>query len=673
MLFGLYGSAPFRGFRFYTFFTFESLAWVAQKHTGAPKGRHSPEDSMKPLSSEKGDKRLPALVLAAIGVVYGDIGTSPLYAIKECFGGEHAIPVTQETVFGVLSLLFWAILIIVSIKYLVFVLRADNDGEGGILALMALALRGIGNSKGRWWIAALGMFGAAMFYGDGMITPAISVLSAVEGLEVATPWFSQYVLPITLVILFILFFFQRHGTAVVGKLFGPITTVWFVTLAVLGIYHIAQAPEILYAFSPHYGFRFALSYGWHAFIVLGSVFLAVTGAEALYADMGHFGAKAIRIAWFGLAMPSLLLNYFGQGALILQAPESIKNPFYMMAPQWGVLPLVVIATFATVIASQAVITGAFSLTRQAILMGYCPRMKIVHTSDQEIGQIYIPAVNWMLLVSVAGLVLYFRKSGSLAAAYGIAVTTTMVITTFLAYIVMSRVWRWNKVAVVTGVALFLLVDIAFFSANAIKISEGGWFPIAIGALAFVLLSTWKRGRAILLERLSGEAIPVDIFLESLRRAAPKAIEGTAVFMSSSKIGIPHAFLHNLKHNKALHQRNVILTISFADIPFVEENARIKIDRLGDAVWRIEANYGFKESPNIAEIFGLCEKYHKMVFDMMETSFFLTHEILIASKVQNMAIWRKKLFAMLARNATKPTDFFGIPTNRVVELGAAVEL
>jgi KUP system potassium uptake protein len=628
---------------------------------------------MNPSSSENGDKRLPALVLAAIGVVYGDIGTSPLYAIKECFGAEHGIPVTQETVFGVLSLLFWALLVIVSIKYLVFVLRADNDGEGGILALMALALRGVSNAKGRWWIAALGMFGAAMFYGDGMITPAISVLSAVEGLEVATPWFSQYVLPITLVILFVLFFFQRHGTAVVGQLFGPITCVWFVTLAVLGVYHIAQTPEILSALSPHYGFRFALTYGWQAFIVLGSVFLAVTGAEALYADMGHFGAKAIRIAWFGLAMPSLLLNYFGQGALILQAPESIKNPFYMMAPEWGVLPLVVIATFATVIASQAVITGAFSLTRQAILMGYCPRMKIVHTSDQEIGQIYIPAVNWMLLVSVAGLVLYFRNSGNLAAAYGIAVTTTMVITTILAYIVMIRVWKWDPVVVVVGVALFLIIDIAFFSANAIKISEGGWFPIAIGAFAFVLLSTWKRGRAILLERLSGEAIPVEIFLESLQRAAPQAIEGTAVFMSSSKIGIPHAFLHNLKHNKALHQRNVILTISFADIPFVEEKERIKIDRLGDSVWRIGASYGFKESPNIAEIFSLCEKYHDIAFDMMDTSFFLTHEILIASKARNMAIWRKKLYAMLAKNATKPTDFFGIPTNRVVELGAAVEL
>lgn len=619
------------------------------------------------------DKKLPVLILAAIGVVYGDIGTSPLYALKECFSGEHGIPVTQGTVFGVLSLLFWTLLIIVSIKYLVFVLRADNNGEGGILALMALALHGVSNQRGRWWIAALGMFGAAMFYGDGMITPAISVLSAVEGLEVATPLFGKYVLPITLVILFVLFFFQRHGTAVIGKFFGPITCVWFITLAGLGVVHIAKTPEILAAVSPHYAFRFALEHGWQAFIVLGSVFLAVTGAEALYADMGHFGSKAIRIAWFGLAMPSLLLNYFGQGALILQLPESVKNPFYMMAPQWGILPLVVIATLATVIASQAVITGAFSLTRQAILMGYCPRMKIIHTSDQEIGQIYIPAVNWTLLVSVAGLVLYFRSSGNLAAAYGIAVTTTMVITTLLAYIVMKRVWQWHTAAALVSVSLFLMIDIAFFSANVIKIGEGGWFPIAIGVFVFVLLSTWKRGRTILYDRLSRFAIPVDTFLESLNLAQPKQIEGTAVFMTSSKIGIPHAFLHNLKHNKALHERNVLLTISFADIPFIDDAKRVKLDKLSDNVWRIEALYGFKENPNIAEIFDFCGKNYAMAFDMMDTSFFLTHEILIAGKTRNMATWRKRLFGMLSKNATKPTDFFGIPTNRVVELGAAIEL
>jgi KUP system potassium uptake protein len=625
------------------------------------------------ISSETGKKKMSALVLAAIGVVYGDIGTSPLYALKECFSAEHGVPMTPGSVFGVLSLLFWAIFIVVSLKYLIFILRADNKGEGGILALMALALRGVDRERSRWWIAGFGMFGAAMFYGDGMITPAISVLSAVEGLAIATPWFSNYILPITVAIICALFFFQKHGTAAIGKLFGPITCVWFAILAILGIHHIVQAPEILAAVNPYYGFHFALEHRWQAFIVLGSVFLAVTGTEALYADMGHFGSRAIRLAWFWFVMPALLLNYFGQGALILNSPESISNPFYLMAPSWGVLPLVLLATCATVIASQAVITGAFSLTRQAILMGYCPRMKIVHTSEQEIGQIYIPAINWLLLISVICLVLVFRSSDNLAAAYGIAVTTTMIITTVLAGIVMRRLWKWHAASVAVVVLMFLAVDLVFFSANAIKIAEGGWFPILIGIGAFIVLSTWKLGRTILYHHLSRQSVPVDSFMESVELMQPRHVNGTAVFMTSSANGIPLALLHNLKHNKALHERNVFLTISFADIPFVPEMERLRLDNLGRGFWRIEVMYGFKEIPDIQEIFSLCDKSHDMAFNMMETSFFLTHETLVTSKTPYMATWRKRLFAFLSKNAVRPTDFFRIPTSRVVELGAAVEL
>jgi len=629
--------------------------------------------STSSASAGVGKKNISSLVIAAIGVVYGDIGTSPLYALKECFSKEHGIPLTSDSVFGVLSLLFWTIFIVVSLKYLVFVLRADNNGEGGILALMALALRGVKGERSRWWIAGLGMFGAAMFYGDGMITPAISVLSAVEGLEVATPWFSDYVLPITIAIIVALFLIQRHGTTAIGKLFGPITCIWFLTLALLGVYHIAQAPEILAAISPHYGFRFAFEHGWLAFIVLGSVFLAVTGTEALYADMGHFGSKAIRVAWFWFVMPALLLNYFGQGALILNVPESSANPFYRMAPSWGVLPLVLLATCATVIASQAVITGAFSMTRQAILMGYCPRMRIVHTSEQEIGQIYIPTVNWLLLAAIVWLVLSFRNSGNLAAAYGIAVTTTMVITTLLAYIVMRRVWGWHPVGVMTSVLLFLAVDLVFFSANVTKIAEGGWFPLIIGAGAFCMLSTWKRGRAILTERLSQDLIPVKSFIDSIELMQPQHVDGTAIFMTSNTGGVPIALLHNLKHNKAIHRRNIFLTISFADIPIVPEEQRLRIETLGPRFMRIEAVYGFKEDPDIKDIFRLCDRQHHIAFNMLETSFFLTHETLVPVKTPDMATWRKKLFRFMSRNAVKPTDFFNIPPTRALELGAAVEL
>jgi KUP system potassium uptake protein len=624
-------------------------------------------------SAETGKRKLSVLVLSAIGVVYGDIGTSPLYALKECFSEKHGIPLSVDTVFGILSLLFWAILIVVSIKYVIFIMRADNNGEGGIFALMALALRGVESERSRWWITGLGMFGAALFYGDGMITPAISVLSAVEGLEVATPWFDPYVLPITLAIIVALFSFQRFGTAVIGKLFGPINCLWLAVLAVLGVWHISQAPEILAAVNPYYALSFLTTHRFQAFIVLGAVFLAVTGAEALYADMGHFGAKAIRVAWFWFVMPALLLNYFGQGAMILQAPESIRNPFYMMVPKWGIIPLVVLATCATIIASQALITGAYSLTRQAILMGYCPRMKIVHTSEQEIGQIYIPAINWMLLASIILLILGFRSSESLASAYGIAVTATMVITTLLAYIVMRRVWRWSAILVFIGVAGFLTVDLTFFMANAIKVAEGGWFPLLIGVAVFSALSTWKLGRSILSQRLMRDAIADRDFIGSIDLMHPHQIDGTAIFMTAQSSGIPLALLHNLKHNKSLHRRNVFLTIKVEDVPYVPEDQRLAIENLGKGFLRIVVSYGFKDDPDIRDIFRLCDSRHSIAFNMFETSFFLTHETLVPGKIPVMAAWRRKLFAFMSINAARPTDFFNIPSNRAVELGAAVEL
>ena len=628
---------------------------------------------MHDSSAHSTKQNLSALVLGAIGVVYGDIGTSPLYALKECFSPAHGIPLSTASVLGILSLLFWTLIVVVSIKYVVFIMRADNNGEGGILALMALALRGARRERSRWLIVALGIFGAAMFYGDGMITPAISVLSAVEGLEIASPALSHYVVPISILILVGLFLIQQHGTATVGKLFGPVTCVWFVVLAGMGLYHIGRAPQILAALSPHYAIDFALTYKSKAFVVLGSVFLAVTGAEALYADMGHFGSRSIRIAWFGLVMPSLVLNYFGQGAMILLDPKAVDNPFFLMAPAWGVLPLVLLATCATVIASQAVISGAFSLTNQAVQLGYSPRVRIEHTSDREIGQIYVPGVNWMLLGAIILLVLSFKESSALANAYGIAVTSTMVITTILAYVVMRRIWKWHVALVTIGIALLMMVDLAFLAANALKILEGGWLPLAIGAVVFLLMTTWKRGREILFKRLQDDAMPMDLFLQAVAPNPPMQASGTAVFMTGNKTGVPHALLHNLKHNKVLHERNVLLTISTEDIPYVPDIDRLRVEPLGHGFWRVEAIYGFKEEPDVNAILDGCAEYHHLSFDMMETSFFLTRETLVATKAPGMAQWRERLFAWMAKNATKATDFFRIPTNRVVELGTVVEL
>ncbi|MCB6183650.1 potassium transporter Kup [Leeia sp. TBRC 13508] len=614
-----------------------------------------------------------ALVLGAIGVVYGDIGTSPLYTLKECFGGSHKIPFSPDSVYGILSLIFWALMIVVSIKYVIFIMRADNNGEGGILALMALALRGTERTRTRWFLMVLGIFGASMFFGDGMITPAVSVLSAVEGLTLINPALEHYVLPVAIAVLIGLFAIQRFGTASVGKLFGPIMLLWFGALGVLGLTEIVSHPMVLKALNPYYAITFIVEHKIHAFFVMGSVVLAITGAEALYADMGHFGSFPIRAAWFGFVLPALVLNYFGQGALIINDPTTVVNPFYLLVPESIRWMMIILATFATVIASQAVISGAFSVARQAVQLGYCPRLDILHTSEQEIGQIYIPFINWLLMLIVILLVVSFKSSSNLAAAYGIAVTTEMVMATILTFVVMRRIWKWHIGLISVGIALLLIVDLTFFAANAIKIPEGGWFPLAIGAVTFTLLTTWKRGRELLFQRLSEDALPLDMFVESVGAHPPHQVEGTAVFMTGSRTGVPHALLHNLKHNKVLHERNVLLTVATEDVPYIEEKDRLKVESLGYNFWRIEATYGFKEEPDIHQILGLCESMHELSFDMMETSFFLARETLIASKVPGMAIWREKLFVWMSKNATKATDFFKIPTNRVVELGTQVEL
>ena len=624
------------------------------------------------ITHAKPERVLP-VALAAMGVVFGDIGTSPLYTMKEVFNGPHAVPVTPDNVIGILSLVFWALTIVVSLKYVVFIMRADNNGEGGILALMALVLRTLDKRPAaKWNVMLAGIFGAALFYGDGMITPAISVLSAVEGLEIITPVLKPYVIPSTIIVLIGLFAMQRWGTHSVGKLFGPIMVLWFCCLAFLGITNIIRAPEVLQAVNPVFGLTFVLHHRWEAFLALGAVVLALTGAEALYADMGHFGKQPIRLAWFAFVLPSLVLNYFGQGALLIHTPDAIQNPFYLLAPKWALAPMVILSTAATVIASQAVISGAFSLTRQAVQLGYLPRLAILHTSEKEIGQIYVPAINWMLLISIILLVIGFRSSSNLAAAYGIAVTATMVITTVLAYIVVKNLWRWNPWLSGAVFGVFLFVDGAFFSANAMKIMEGGWFPLLIGLLSFTLLTTWKRGRQILFERLSADSLPLEGFVKSLESYPPTRVQGTAIFMTSTSEGVPHALLHNLKHNKVLHERVVFLNIITEDIPFVPDIDRIQVRPLGATFFFVTASYGFKEAPDVPEILEDCGR-QGLKFDMMDTSFFLSRETLVPSKMPGMALWREKIFAVMSRNAMRATDFFRIPTNRVVELGTQVEI
>jgi len=617
---------------------------------------------------------MPALMVAAIGVVFGDIGTSPLYALKECFDPQHGIPFNQQAVFGIISLLFWALVIVVSLKYVLFVMRADNRGEGGVLALMALSLRSVrAGSKWASVLMMLGMFGACMFYGDAVITPAISVMSAVEGLEIAAPSLTRFVLPITIVILIILFSMQKSGTAKVGRLFGPVMVVWFVILGVLGVYNMVLAPEIIKAINPYYGIHFIRTHALQAYIVLGSVFLVLTGAEALYADMGHFGIRPIRFAWSFLVFPSLALNYFGQGALLLSNPKAIENPFFLLAPDWALLPLVIVATAATVIASQAVISGAFSLTSQAIQLGYVPRMKILHTSDREIGQIYMPVINWSLLLVIIWIVLAFKSSSNLAAAYGIAVTTTMVITTILACVVMVKVWNWNKFLVALIITGFLVVDFAFFGANLIKVEEGGWLPLALGAFLFFMLMTWHKGRQLLRERTAADGIPLGPFLQGLLAHPPHRVAGTAIYLTGGNTLVPVSLLHNLKHNRILHERTIFLTFRTLDVPYAEDSGRIEVKDHTGGLYSVVATFGFNETPDVKEVLHLLEEKTDMHFELMDTSFFLARETVVPTKLPGMSIWRERLFAWMHQNAAKPTDFFSIPANRVVELGTKIEI
>ena len=611
--------------------------------------------------------------LGALGVVYGDIGTSPLYAMRECFSGTHPIAATPTNVLGVLSLIFWALVIVISIKYLVFVLRADNRGEGGILALMSLVRpRSEGVRGARWLLIGIGIFGAALLYGDGVITPAISVLSAVEGLTVAAPVFERAVLPTTIAILFGLFFFQRRGTGGLGAIFGPVMFVWFATLAVLGVSHIVREPHVFAAINPLRAVDFFAANRWQGFLTLGTVFLVVTGGEALYADLGHFGKRPIRLAWFVVALPALLLNYFGQGALLLQNPEAASNLFYRMAPSWALYPLVGIATAAAVIASQALISGVFSLTSQAVQLGYVPRLAIEHTSAKERGQIYIPVVNWALMVSCIALVAGFRTSSNMAAAYGIAVTATMIITTILLFVVERKLWGWPLVGALVFSGFFSVIDLAFFGANIVKIAHGGWFPLVVAALVFTVMTTWQRGRQILYDRIKETALSDEDFLRSIERRPPPRVSGTAVFMDRTVEGVPLTLLHNLKHNKVLHERVLILTISTEEVPYVPDESQAEVSDLGLGICRVVARYGFMENADVPELLkGL--QASGASFDLDSTTYFLGRETLLATRRPGMALWRERFFAWMMRNAQGAALFFRLPANRVVEIGAQIEL
>jgi len=616
---------------------------------------------------------LALLTLSAIGVVYGDIGTSPLYALRECFHGIHGVAATHENVLGVLSLIFWSLTLIISIKYILFVMRADNNGEGGILALLALVAQSPGaQRRSRASLVALGLFGAALLYGDGMITPAISVLGAVEGLDVATHIFEPYIVPITLVILVGLFMIQSRGTARVGLLFGPVMVVWFITIAVLGVSWVAQEPRVLAAFNPLHGLSFFQRNGWHGFVVLGSVFLVVTGGEALYADMGHFGRKPIRLAWFTIVLPALFLNYLGQGAMILTHPDRASSPFYLMAPRWALYPLVALAMMAAIIASQALISGAFSLTRQAIQLGYSPRLDIQYTSSQHQGQIYIPQVNWGLMLATIGLVLGFGSSSALAAAYGMAVTLTMLITTMLAYLVARSAWGVRRMVAGSLAAFFFLIEFGFFGANLTKIAHGGWFPLVIGAIVYTILSTWKRGRALLAARMRERLYPFDRFLSDIEAYPPQRVSGTAIFMTSNLQGTPPTLLHNLQHNKVLHERVILLTVVTSDIPHVTAKDRSEVEALGHGFYRLTLRYGFMEEPDVPAALSEASRRGFMI-DLNETTFFLGVETLLATRRPGLPLWRERLFVLIARNAVRANAFFKIPPERVVELGMQVEL
>ena len=620
------------------------------------------------------NKRLATLTMAALGIVYGDIGTSPLYSIKEVFGGaHHPVPITPDNVLGVLSLFLWSLLIVVTLKYVSFIMRANNKGEGGIIALMTLALHnGNPNSWQQKLLVSLGLFGAALFYGDGVITPAISVLSAVEGLELITPAFKPYIQPITLVILVGLFFFQRRGTASVGALFGPIMVIWFAVLALMGSISIVEHPAVLAAVNPVYGLNFLFGNSTLGFFALGAVVLCITGAEALYADMGHFGAKPIQYAWLGYVLPALIINYFGQGALLLDNPTAIENPFFLMAPDWALYPLVILATVATIIASQAVISGAFSITQQAIQLGYTPRLEIQHTSDREIGQIYLPAINWLLLIAIIGLVIGFQTSSNLAAAYGIAVTGTMLITNLLAIAVAVRLWQWSPLRAVLGALPFIVIDLGFFLANSVKIPDGGWFPLAFGLGVFILLTTWKRGRELLHDRLAADALQLKPFITDIAGSGVERVPGTAIFMTPNPDLVPHAMLHSLKHFKTLHEQVIVLSVSVFEVPYVPEIDRVEVRKLAGNFSQVVVQYGFKDEPDIPAALALCADAGLHI-DMMDASFFLGRETLIPKLGSDMAYWRELIFVAMFRNAGSATSYFKIPSNRVVELGAQIVL
>jgi KUP system potassium uptake protein len=638
----------------------------------------SSSDLLKPVDlhgdHDSHKKGLGTMMLAAIGVVFGDIGTSPLYALKECFDPQHGIPFSPEALFGVIAMMIWSLILIVTFKYVLFVMRADNKGEGGVLSLMALALRSFDSkSKSYFFLMILGMLGACMLLGESVITPAISVLSAVEGIEIAAPGLHKFIIPISLVILVALFMIQKYGTAAVGNLFGPVTLTWFITLAALGVINIGAAPQIIGAINPMYAVQFVIDHPTTAYIVMGAVVLVVTGVEALYLDMGHFGRNPVRYAWLIVVLPSLLINYLGQGALLLSNPEAASNPFYLMVPDWALWPVVGLATAATVIASQAVISGAYSLVSQAILLGFMPRMTIMHTSDSEQGQIYIPVVNWALLFMVVVTIIEFRESVNLAAAYGISVTSTMMITAILLGVVMYREWKMNLFLVLALTTIFFVLDFAFWTANLIKIKDGGWYPLFLGLIIFTCLITWYRGRKLLRDKLVEGSIHLKEFVASLLAHPPHRVEGTAIFLTAHIDYVPIAMLHNLKHNRVMHERIFFVKLSTWDVPYVNDQERLSINDLGGNIFLVRAVYGFKESPDINKVLSLLSEQKNIEFNLMDTSFFVARDTIVPSANPGMALWREKLFGWMMQNAAKPSDFFKIPTNRLVELGAKVEI
>jgi KUP system potassium uptake protein len=616
---------------------------------------------------------LPGLTIAALGIVYGDIGTSPLYTMSTIFGTEYGLDLNRDNLLGVISLILWGLTTIVTLKYVTLILRADNQGEGGIMALLSLALKSVTRSS-RWYIPlmVIGLFGAALFFGDGVITPAISVLSAIEGLDIATPAFHAYIVPLTVGVLIALYLVQRHGSSGIGNWFGPIMFIWFGFLAFTGVLNIAHRPEVLAALNPWYAVAFMLHHGWIGFVALGAIVLAFTGAEALYADLGHFGAKPIRLAWCFIVFPALAANYLGQGSILLTDPSAVSSPFFHLLGAWSIYPLVVLATVATVIASQATISGTYSMTREAIALGFMPRMLVIHTSAREIGQIYIPLVNWLQLIAVIGAVVGFGSSANLASAYGIAVTATMVTTTILTFFVIRYGWKLNPWICWISTLFFVSIDLMFFSSNALKIVSGGWFPLALGGVAFMIMLTWKQGRKMMTESLQSQAIPLEDFLSNLFVDPPVRVPGTAVFLRSESDGVPHAMLHNLVHNKVIHEQIIFLTVLNADIPIIPDESRVEVLPLGHECFQVNVSYGFKETRDIPKVLELCRS-KGIESEMLSTSFFISRQTIVPTFGAGMAMWRERLFAAMSRNARGAADYYHIPTNRVIELGTQVEI